>query len=134
MHWLCDKEILKQIRVYWDKGKNNYSDYFTNNFSPSVHRQQRPRYIQSAHLATTIQYRSQTEITRLCEGVFNRFLSPSVLDPKSQSMTHKSNRVPCTQSHIAQIRAKPQSMNQKCHTDRRLKCSRQLIMYLINNA
>ena len=26
MHWLRDKEVLKQIRVYWDKGKNNDTD------------------------------------------------------------------------------------------------------------
>ena len=134
MHWLRNKEVLKQIRVYWDKGKNNYADYFTKNFPPSVHRQKRPRYIQLAHLATKIQYRSQTELTRLCEGVLNRVLSPSVPDPKSKSMTQKSNRFPCTQSLIAPIRAKPQSMNEKYHTVRRLKRSRQLIMQPINHA
>ena len=82
MHWLRDKEFLKQIRVLWDKGKNNDADYFIKHFPPSVHRQQQPRYIQSAHLATTPKYMSQTELTRLCEGVLNRVLSPSVLDPK----------------------------------------------------
>ena len=128
MHWLCDKEVLKQIRVYWDKGKNNDADYFTKNFLPIVHRQKRLRYIQSAHLATTIQHSSQTELTRLCEGVLNQVLSPSVPDQKSQSRTQKSNRVPCTQSLIVPICAKPQSMTEKCHTVRRLKISRQLIM------
>ena len=128
MHWLRNKEYLKQIRVYWYKGKKNEADYFTTHFPPSINRQQRPRYIQPAHLATSIQYRSQTELTRLCEGVLNRVLSPSVPDPKSQSRTQKSNRVPFTQSLIAPIRAKPKSMTEKCHTVRRLKRSRQLIM------
>ena len=35
----------------------------------------------------------------LKEGVLNRFLSPSVLDPKSQSRNQKSNRVLCTKSN-----------------------------------
>ena len=71
MHWLHDKEVLKQIQVYWDKVKNNDVDYFTKNFPRSVHRQQRPRYIQSAHIATTLKYRSQTDLTRLYKGVLN---------------------------------------------------------------
>ena len=113
MHWLRDKEVLKQIQVYWDKVNNNDADYFTKHFNPSAHRQQRPHYIQSDHLATTLKYRSQTEITRFCEGVLNLVLSPSVLDPKSQFRNQKSNRVlctnsnrvPCIQSHNALIRA-----------------------------
>ena len=99
MHWLRDKEVLKHIRVYWDKGKNNYADYFTNHFPPIDHRQQIPCYIQSDHLATKLKYMSQTELTRLCEGVLNRFLSPSVLYPKSQSRNHKLNQVLCTKSN-----------------------------------
>ena len=134
MHWLRDKEVLKQIRVYWDKGKNNDADYFTKNFPPSINRQQIPRYIQLAHLATTIQYRSQTELTRLCEGVLNRVLGPSFPDPKSKYRTQKLNLVPFNQSLISPIRAKPRSMTKKCHTVRRLKRSRQLITYPINHA
>ena len=34
MNWLRDKEVLKQTRVYWDKGKNNDADYFTKHFLP----------------------------------------------------------------------------------------------------
>ena len=45
MHWLRDKEVLKQIRVYWYKGKKNDADYFTKHSTTSVHCQQRPRYI-----------------------------------------------------------------------------------------
>ena len=113
MHWLRDKEVLKQIRVYWDKGKNNDADYFTKHFPPSVHRHQRRHYIKSAHLATTLKYMSQTELTRLCDGVLNQVLRPSVLDQKSQSRNQKlnrvlctkSNRVPCIQYTYAPIRA-----------------------------
>ena len=32
MNWLRDKYILKHKRVYWDKGNNNNSDYFTKHY------------------------------------------------------------------------------------------------------
>ena len=113
MHWLRDKEVLKHIRIYWDKGKNNDAEYFTKHFPPSVHQQQRNCYMQSAHIATTLKYRSQTELIRLCEDVLNQVLSTSVLDPQSQSRNNNSNqvlctnsnRVPCIQSLNAPIRA-----------------------------
>ena len=37
--WLRDKEVLEQLRVYWDKGKNNDADYFTKQHPPIHHRQ-----------------------------------------------------------------------------------------------
>ena len=71
MNWLHNKEVLKKIRVYWNKGKNNDADYFTKYFPPIVHSQKRLRYIQSAHLETSIHHRSQTDLIILCEGVLN---------------------------------------------------------------
>ena len=41
-HWLRDKEALDQLRVYWNKGTNNDSDYYTNRYPPIHHRQMRP--------------------------------------------------------------------------------------------
>ena len=29
LHWLRNKEVLEQMRVYWDKLTNNEADYFT---------------------------------------------------------------------------------------------------------
>ena len=53
----------------------------------------------------------------------------SFIPPQVQKMM--LNRVPGTQSHVNSlktIRAKPQSMTEKCHTVRRFKHFRQLIM------
>ena len=36
LHWLRDKEKQKYFSVYWDKGSNNYSDYFTKHL-PAIH-------------------------------------------------------------------------------------------------
>ena len=44
-NWLRDKEVLEQLRVYWDKGTNNDADYFTKHHPPIHHRQMRPWYI-----------------------------------------------------------------------------------------
>ena len=47
MKWHCikDKEVLKQLRLYWDKGKNNGADYFTNHHPPTHRHKMRPWYI-----------------------------------------------------------------------------------------
>ena len=29
LHWLRDKELAKQIKITWEKGPDNTSDYFT---------------------------------------------------------------------------------------------------------
>ena len=36
-HLLRDKETQKKIRVHWDKGLNNYADYFTKHHPKSYH-------------------------------------------------------------------------------------------------
>ena len=28
-HWLREQHSKKQFNIYWDKGSNNYTDYFT---------------------------------------------------------------------------------------------------------
>ena len=44
-NWLREKEVLEQLRVYWDKGTNNEADYFTKHH-PTIHcRQIQPWYI-----------------------------------------------------------------------------------------
>ena len=109
-HWLRDKEVLEQLRVYWDKGTNKDADYFTKYHPPIYHRQMHPRQIRTLNLVREI---SHTII--LCEGVLNRV-------PGTQS---------CIES-LNMIQAKPQSMTKKCHTVRRLNRPRQLIMKFIN--
>ena len=36
-HWLCDKEVQKEIKVFWDKGKNNLADYYTKHHTCRIH-------------------------------------------------------------------------------------------------
>jgi hypothetical protein len=36
LHWLRDKEKQKYFNVFWDKGSNNYADYFTKHH-PIIH-------------------------------------------------------------------------------------------------
>ena len=40
--WLRDKEVLEQLRVYWDNRTNNDANYFTKHHPPIHHHQMRP--------------------------------------------------------------------------------------------
>ena len=44
-HWLRDPPTKQQIMAYWDKGPNNWGDYFTKTHTTAYHRTQRPNYI-----------------------------------------------------------------------------------------
>ena len=44
-HWLRDKDVLEQLRIYWDKRTNNDADYFTKHHPQINHCQMRPQYI-----------------------------------------------------------------------------------------
>ena len=101
-HYLRYKEVLEQLRVYWDIGMNNDADYFTKHHPPIRHRQMRPRCINALNLLITIPY-----TIRLCDGMFNPFL--------------------CNQSCINSlkpIRAEPQYMIAKYPIVRHLNRSR----------
>jgi hypothetical protein len=49
-NWLREKVTHKQLRIYWDKGKNNNADYFTKHHPPAHHVVMRPKYVLNAHL------------------------------------------------------------------------------------
>ena len=90
-HWLIEKEVIEQLRVYWDKGTNNDADYFTKRHPPIHHSQMRPRYIHTSNLVSTI-----PQTIRLCEDVLNqvpvthsRIESLEVIQEKPQSVTKK---------------------------------------------
>ena len=34
LHWLRNKEVPEQLRVYWDKGTNSDAEYFTKHHPP----------------------------------------------------------------------------------------------------
>ena len=105
-HWLRDKEVLDQLRVYWEKITNNNADYYTKHHPPIHHCQMRPQYIHTSILVRII-----PQTIKLCGGVLNRV-------PGTQS---------CIES-LKLIQAKPQSMTNKCHVVRQLNRPRQHTM------
>ena len=44
-YWIKDKVSNQEFFIYWDKGLNNYADYFTKHFSPTYHQKIRSNYI-----------------------------------------------------------------------------------------
>ena len=93
-HWIRDKEVLEENKVYWDRGTNNNDNYFTKHHPSIHHRQIQPRYIHTSNLARKI-----PQTIRLFKGVFNQ--------------------VPFTQYFIdslKMIQAEPQYMTKKYPT------------------
>ena len=43
--WLKEKSAQSEFDIFWDKGVNNWVDYFTKHFSPSTHQALHPRYV-----------------------------------------------------------------------------------------
>ena len=67
-HWLRDKEVFEQLRVYWVIGINNDTDCFTKDHPPIHHFQMRPQYIHTFHLV-----RKKVHTISLCKGVLKLF-------------------------------------------------------------
>ena len=49
-HWLRDRINQKHFNVFWDKGSNNYADYFTKHHSAKHHKVMRSKYIHMINL------------------------------------------------------------------------------------
>ena len=49
-HWIRDQQLQNNIKVYWDKGINNYADYFTKHHAPKHHNKMREIYLQINNL------------------------------------------------------------------------------------
>ena len=54
--WLKEKIIRKHFKIFWDKGTNNWVDYFTKHFAPHIHQALRPKYIHATNavIAATV--------------------------------------------------------------------------------
>ena len=48
-HWLRNKEQMKHLRVYWERGKKNKADYFTKHHPTIYHKLMRSKYILALH-------------------------------------------------------------------------------------
>ena len=44
-HWLRDRELQQQLRIYWRSGKLNHADYFTKHHPASHHCNMRKEYL-----------------------------------------------------------------------------------------
>ena len=85
-HWLRDKDVPDNLRVYWYKVTNNDADYFTKHHLPIRHHQMHSQYIHTLNLVRAI-----PQTIRLCEGVLNW--------------------VPCTQSRVWYLKAVRAKLN-----------------------
>ena len=50
LYWLCDLINQKHFNVFWDKGSNNYADYFTKHHSAKHHKVMKSKYIHMINL------------------------------------------------------------------------------------
>ena len=50
IHWLHEKYIPKQIRLYYCKGDNNDAEFFNKKTPPIINRQQQPSYVHYVHI------------------------------------------------------------------------------------
>ena len=62
--WLRCRENQKQLRIYWDKGKNNTADYYTKHFPPKHHREMRKQFFHLANCITRIVNKNLTSCLR----------------------------------------------------------------------
>ena len=68
-HWLRDRELQKQLRIYWRSGKLNYADYFTKHHPPAHHRNVRKEFITPQHvLQALIRERSMLNAEQAVEA------------------------------------------------------------------
>ena len=44
-HWLRDRQTQQQLNIFWERGINNYADYFTKHHATAHHCAQRGKYV-----------------------------------------------------------------------------------------
>ena len=64
--WLLDRVTQQQFYIYWDKGSNNYGDYFTKYWSANYHEEIRPRYILKGLYMNNPMSRNTVLATKVC--------------------------------------------------------------------
>ena len=76
--WIRDRENRKQFHIYWQKGEDNYADYFTKHHPAAHHRKMRPRYFHAGSYAGRPQPAPDPGIVTICgEGVLISAVCPS---------------------------------------------------------
>ena len=54
-YWLKDRQQQKQFSIHWEKGKNNFADYYTKYHPPSHHKAVQPIYLHENNLHLDLQ-------------------------------------------------------------------------------
>jgi hypothetical protein len=65
-HWLRERQLKEQLRIYWDKGINNDADYFTKHHPPKHHQMMRSKYILKANLIRFVRHALSSRRVRGC--------------------------------------------------------------------
>ena len=60
IYFMKDRIQQKDFRLYWDRGPNNWADYFTKHHPPSHHKLMQPKYLRiNKHVASSLQALAQ---------------------------------------------------------------------------
>ena len=68
VHWLRDKEVQKNFKIYWEAISRNRGDYFTNHCPTIPHRNQIERYVRNI-----LNLLSQN-ITSIYKNIYNDYI------------------------------------------------------------
>jgi hypothetical protein len=47
-YWLCDWTLQQQLKIFWERGINNFADYFTKHHVTAHHKATRHLYVHDA--------------------------------------------------------------------------------------
>ncbi len=65
-HWLRERQLKDQLRIYWDKGINNDANYFTKHHPPKHHQMMWSKYILKANLIRFVRHALSSRRVRGC--------------------------------------------------------------------
>ena len=68
--WLLDRVTQQQFYIYWDKGANNFADYFTKHWPAKYHQSIRSKYILNTNLIS-INHRWFISPMRVCSEPYS---------------------------------------------------------------
>ena len=64
LHWLRDRELQEQFRIYWIPGKYNYADYWTEHHPSKHHRNTRKEFITPHIVLEMLKIEQQNSTTK----------------------------------------------------------------------
>ena len=64
LHWLRDRECQRQLRIYWQQGKLNYTDYWTKHYPTKHHQNIRKEFITPQIVLEMLRQENETVAAR----------------------------------------------------------------------